>query len=74
LIPHVTTTQTAAVAAAGWQAMDADVISFVKQWFGTVDVAFRPGGTLVRYPTAGSHSPPRTEAGAAIDQHIDNFS
>jgi hypothetical protein len=54
--------------------MDADVISFVKQWFGTVDVAFRPGGTLVRYPTAGSHSPPRTEAGAAIDQHIDNFS
>ena len=38
-------------------AMDDDVIGFVKRWFGTQEVAFRPGGTLVRYPSKGDEVP-----------------
>ena len=57
------------------------MIGFVKRWFGTEEVAFRPGGTLVRYPT-GMENPnsnaAEIEAEAVergdTDQHIDNFS
>ena len=61
--------------------MHPEVIAFVKRWFGTEEVAFRPGGTLVRYPT-GMEDPNSKVAGVEAeavergdtDQHIDNFS
>ena len=48
---------------------------------GTEDVAFRPGGTLVRYPT-GTEDPSSDTAAleaeavarGETDMHIDNFS